>query len=421
MISIKRYTFHADLTVSEISERIMALPCINLSTTSRMDTFCGKIAKDKIRLVCTPSNAWFGKGAFFCGKMKPTPEGTDIVGSFIPSLKMVLVLYFLVCGMVMVCIGGITGFLFGITGCLFIHLSIMLSFATNRKARKELIAFIENDFQICERTDEKRPEGVRMDQKQTLKIAAAGLLGGAVWLVFLIHLVFGFDVFKAQDLAFIEKVNNEAVAANVLLITVTKQENSTVYSPGHSGVIFRKDGNSYYVLTALHAIDPDCLNIIVLGHDQPTYDKSGESGGLSNYYAQFPEAVVMHYDAAYDLCVLYFQSDDAYTALPLAAQAPQYNEPVAAMGNPYGRGRNVVTTGEITSKTPVPFGDEAGETQHPVITHSAKIYAGSSGSVLLNKNLEIVGINLGASENSFRFIAGKAVPCDKIAEFLDGI
>ncbi|MDR0293162.1 MAG: serine protease [Oscillospiraceae bacterium] len=91
---------------------------------------------------------------------------------------------------------------------------------------------------------------------------------------------------------------------------------------------------------------------------------------------------------------------------------------MAAIGNPHENTRNAITTGRITSRGPVPFGDEMGKTQHHVITHSAKISAGSSGGALLNKDLKIVGIHLGGSRNVFRFIEGKAMPCDKVLEFL---
>lgn len=43
----------------------------------------------------------------------------------------------------------------------------------------------------------------------------------------------------------------------------------------------------------------------------------------------------------------------------------------------------------------MPFGDEAGKKQHAVIRHTCVLSEGSSGSALLNEDLEIVGINLG--------------------------
>jgi S1-C subfamily serine protease len=89
------------------------------------------------------------------------------------------------------------------------------------------------------------------------------------------------------------------------------------------------------------------------------------------------------------------------------------------MGNPDENSRNTVTTGKITSREPVPFGDKDGETQHNIIEHTAKTSSGSSGGALLNKDMEIVGIHLGGSENIFRsFLRGKAMPCDRMLDFL---
>lgn len=245
-----------------------------------------------------------------------------------------------------------------------------------------------------------------------------------------IYVVFGFEIFKIEDLDLIKAVKDKAISANVLLIQVTEESGSgdatvtsTSYSAGHSGVVFRKEDNRYYVLTALHAVDLEYPKMLVLKHDQPTYNayvKDNDFVGLSVYYEQFPEAVIEYYDEGYDLAVVSFVSECEFTVLPIAPEPPEYNEPVVAIGNPHENTRNAITTGRITSRNPVPFGDEAGKNQHNVITHSAKISVGSSGGALLNKNMEIIGINLGGSENMFRFIEGKAMPCDKILEFLRG-
>lgn len=58
--------------------------------------------------------------------------------------------------------------------------------------------------------------------------------------------------------------------------------------------------------------------------------------------------------------------------------------------------------------------------QYPIIEHTSVLSEGSSGSALLNENLEIVGINLGGSENIFRqYISGMAMPSNLILDFLE--
>ncbi|QIB69717.1 trypsin-like peptidase domain-containing protein [Aminipila butyrica] len=242
-------------------------------------------------------------------------------------------------------------------------------------------------------------------------ICAAVILGVMVYAIF---------NFGRNDVEFVEAINNKAISANILLINITEEAGSTSFSAGQSGVIFKKDAEKYYVLTALHGLEPDQkkIKIIALGYDQPTYNEAGVNMGLKGYYEQFPQALLEYYNDTYDLAVISFYSKKEYAVLSIASGF-KYKEPVAAIGNPHEGSRNSITTGKITSKNPVPFGDIAGLNQYPVIEHSAKISQGSSGGALLNKDMEVVGIVLGASENIFhQFVKGKAMPCDRILEFL---
>ena len=263
------------------------------------------------------------------------------------------------------------------------------------------------------------------NKKRTL-IIGFSIICSVFAVLSVIYAVFGFDFLKSEDLDFIDKVSNEAISANILLIRATDETasegmTSTSYSVGHSGVVFKREDNKYYVLTALHAIELDNPKMFVLRYNQPTYNeyvKNNNYTSISAYYSQFPETVIEYYDKTYDLAVISFVSELEFTVLSIAPEPPKYNEPVAAIGSPHENERNAITTGNITSRNPVPFGDEAGRSQHNVITHSAKISDGSSGGALLNENLKIVGINLGGSHNFFRFIEGKAMPSDRILEFL---
>jgi S1-C subfamily serine protease len=136
------------------------------------------------------------------------------------------------------------------------------------------------------------------------------------------------------------------------------------------------------------------------------------------FYSQFPEAVLEYYDLDYDLAVISFYSENEHTVLSIASNPPEHNTPVAAMGNPHDY-RNAVTAGQITSKVPVPF-EAPVRTLHNVVEHTAKVQDGSSGGALLNKNLEIVGINIGgAITDCSEFVWGLAMPSDKVLEFLD--
>jgi S1-C subfamily serine protease len=254
-------------------------------------------------------------------------------------------------------------------------------------------------------------------------IALAFLAASILFLIY--SLFYPFNSRENLDLA--EKVRNEAISANVLLVVVMEESGTTQYSAGHSGVIYKRDGNNYYILTALHGISFDLEitrpRIIVLGYDQPTYNeyiRTGEAVGFSRYYSQFSEAGLEYSDVAYDLAVVSFYSENEYMILPISAELPEYNEPVAAIGNPHGNSRNIITTGRISSRNPVPFDIDDGRIQHNVIEHTAEISDGNSGGALLNEEMEIVGINLSSTRNLLqRFVKSAAMPCDKILEFLN--
>lgn len=229
---------------------------------------------------------------------------------------------------------------------------------------------------------------------------------------------------------FIERVSKDALSANISIVQINHRNDvnssSTSVSAGASGVIFRKESNKYYALTAQHVViapdDVDKNQIIVMGYDDlgfaDTRSKGGKFQGVANYYQQFPEAVVEYSNDKYDLAIISFITDEAYTVLPIADDIPKYGDIVASISNPYGK-RNIVTAGKISSRKPRLFGDEVGNMQYPIIKHTSLLSGGSSGSALLNENLEIVGINLGGNENILRqYISGMAMPSNSIHDFL---
>lgn len=228
-----------------------------------------------------------------------------------------------------------------------------------------------------------------------------------------------------------EKVEKHALSANIKIIQLkyTSDENSssTSVSAGASGVIIRKENNKYYALTAEHVIteldNVDKTQIIVMGYNDLDFadslSKGGKFQGVANYYKQFPQAVVEYSNEKYDLAIISFTADEVYSALPVAVEIPKYGDVVVSMSNPHGK-RNIITVGKIISKKPSHFGDEAGKMQYPIITHTSLLSKGSSGSALLNENLEIVGINLGGNENIFRkYVSGMAMPSNRIHDFLE--
>ena len=231
---------------------------------------------------------------------------------------------------------------------------------------------------------------------------------------------------QAMNKDFIKKVEQDALSANLYIVVLEESNRSISIPVGASGVIIGREGNTYYALTAKHVLkkaNDDTTRVMVMAHNQPDYkaflNKGGKYQGLNEYYAQFSEAQIEYANNQYDLAVISFQTNENYAVLPIATEKPEYGDKVAAISNQNGE-RNVVTAGKISSRKPSLFGDEEGKHQFPIIKHTALLTAGSSGSALLNENLEIVGINLGGKENVFHtFIAGMAMPSDRIHAFID--
>lgn len=124
-------------------------------------------------------------------------------------------------------------------------------------------------------------------------------------------------------------------------------------------------------------------------------------------------------DEAYDLAVISFKSEKKLKVLPICEDNPKYNEAIMVISNPEGE-RFFHSYGNICSKDYYIF--ESNDELPPVSTfkHNAYESYGSSGSVVLNKKMEIVGINIGGGRDFMnRFKYGVMVPCELISEFLE--
>lgn len=257
-------------------------------------------------------------------------------------------------------------------------------------------------------------------------------------LFFILVLVFFLACSNTEDLEWIEAINNKALSANVTLLIVTEKIVSTsivdgiketviaLHGSAQSGAIIRKEEGKYYALTTVHGpigTEASISKILVFGYDNPLeHEDINMYLSLDADYSHCYEATIEYYDVAYDLAIVSFYCENEYTALPISSEPPQYNTPVAAMGNPHGR-TNAVTIGQISSKKPVTFNftDSMAQLQQKIIKHTALINPGTSGGALLNKKMEIIGINLGMEYNSVsgKFLYGITMPCDKILEFLN--
>lgn len=231
---------------------------------------------------------------------------------------------------------------------------------------------------------------------------------------------------RAMNQAFIETVENSAVSATIKIVQIMNETGfnsiSTSVSAGGSGVIIHKEGNRYFALTANHVIKElpgvDQTEIIVMAFDDLDVNKDNMWSGVVNHYKQFPEATVEYTSEKYDLALISFLSDEDYVVLSLAEDVPKYGDHIATISNPYGK-INIVTAGTIKNKKNWTYEDQFGKFKYSIVNHSALTSEGSSGSALINEELEIVGINLGGNVNLLRqFVSGMAIPVDQIRIFL---
>lgn len=177
------------------------------------------------------------------------------------------------------------------------------------------------------------------------------------------------------------------------------------YKAYGSGVIIKKEvintENHYYVLTNAHVI-----------HLDDNYKHEYKIEDINNEEI-IAEVLVKNED--YDLAILKFKTTSELTVIDLAEENPVISNTVFSVGSPAGK-QNIITAGKILAFSKIKNVD------YEVIVHNAFIYKGSSGSMLINENYQLVGINTWGfvsedEEIEEEFVKGGATPIEKIIEF----
>ena len=174
-----------------------------------------------------------------------------------------------------------------------------------------------------------------------------------------------------------------------------------------SGVVFSKQenlgGDTYYILTNNHVIS------------------SGNIYTVSDCYGNKIKASLVKSDANYDLAILKFNSSDVYQVLEFTNTEAVSGDKVIAIGAPNGL-LNTITFGKILKYSFVDVEVDSSESnvKFKVIEHSAPLYGGSSGGVLLNYSYQICGINYATYAEDGEFVSGYAVSTSKVLEFING-
>jgi serine protease Do len=162
-----------------------------------------------------------------------------------------------------------------------------------------------------------------------------------------------------------------------------------------SGVIFKKEGDSAYIITNNHVIE------------------GASKIEVSLYDGEKTEAELIGADPLTDLAVLKIDGKYADNLLEVGdSSALRAGEQVIAIGNPLGLDLSRTVTQGIVSAVDrtIPVQTSAGESELNVIQTDAAINPGNSGGALLNSKGELIGINSAKISNSGVEGLGFAIP-----------
>ena len=191
-------------------------------------------------------------------------------------------------------------------------------------------------------------------------------------------------------------------------------DNKTSVSSG-SGVIIDKklsgDGYIYYFLTNNHVVQHN------LSLDEYVVYTSKNPYEVYDCWGRGSMAQLIHFDKDYDLALLSFSSKEDLPVLKFATKTLTYGDLVISLGQPDGQ-KNAITFGKYLGMQSVELANnENSSVNFDVLRHNAPITHGSSGGVLLNYQLLIVGINFAGLEDD-EISYGFAIPNEKVLEFL---
>lgn len=180
-------------------------------------------------------------------------------------------------------------------------------------------------------------------------------------------------------------VTNAVAIAQPAVVTVnnfaqTGFSSEAVEAGVGSGVIYKKEGDSAFIVTNHHVVN---------GADKLTVTFNDGTTA---------EATLMGSDATYDLAVLKVDADKVPAVISIGKSSElKPGQTVIAIGNPLGQFENSVTRGVVSSTSrlvPVDT-DENGQADFnaEVIQTDAAINPGNSGGALINEEGQLVGIN----------------------------
>ncbi len=205
----------------------------------------------------------------------------------------------------------------------------------------------------------------------------------------------------------IDRVNENAVKSSVKVVVPTYYGSSQQ----GSGVVYRRNGHHWYVLTNSHVV---------------TYQgKTMTNANVYDAYGKEYSATVLKADAKYDLAVLkmYVTGINSFNVANIGNRIPDKDEPLVTVSTPNGMW-NTVGIGscawyhKLSSENKI----DENEIDFEVLWLDAEADHGSSGGAVYDSELNVVGIIYGivtlSEGDEMRVLA---VPAPKVLEFLSSV
>lgn len=207
------------------------------------------------------------------------------------------------------------------------------------------------------------------------------------------------------------------LSANIGIISRTEEDGSISYGEGGSGVVIKKDGKTYYALTAAHVVSKKNADLLVFTTN--TDMKSKSIPGLemnvlaSEVYDTMYAAEVVYSSTRDDLAVIKFNTDEELAIISLSEEDPKIDDRIMCIGNPQNQWF-ALSYGKVLSGIQK-FGEFKSFPSNGM-KHSAYIQVGNSGGAAINEKMELVGIVTGASYSldGSKFHYGVLIPTSEI-------
>lgn len=224
----------------------------------------------------------------------------------------------------------------------------------------------------------------------------------------------GCDGDKTDYVTLINEITLNKMSANVKIELYNKNIVGEWLVAEGSGVIYRSEKSSddsfeYYVLSNNHVVSVEV-------DDKKVFY-------LYDYLGVRYQCELVAKNSSCDLSVLKFETSSQLSTIEFAESLPKINSTVFAVSTPKSQ-TNAITVGKFIGVISAPKTENIySNIQFQVIKHSAQIKEGSSGSMLLDANLKLIGINYAGvvDTDTKEYLNTLAVPLAKVNEFLQAV